>query len=108
MACRQENDRENNRVCAVDMSESVDECLERLCSPPGDTIDYDVILRDSVTLLTAPGFADRLPAWQVAAIKAVFARIIATSHAQAGAVAALAARHFGRLLRDPRTDLAQA
>jgi len=90
------------------MSESVDECLERLCSPPGDTTDYDLILRDSVTLLTAPGFADRLPAWQAAAIQAVFARIIATSHAQAGAVAALAARHFGRLLRDPRIDLAQA
>jgi hypothetical protein len=87
---------------------SADECLERFSRPIGGAIDYDLILRDSVTVLTAADFTDRSPAWQVAAIWAVFLRIVATSHAQAGAVASLAAPHFSRLLRDPRTDLAQA
>ena len=86
----------------------MDRCLERLSHPTPGAVDYELILRDSVTLLTAPGFAMRRPAWQVAGIAAVFARLISTSHAQAGAVAALAAPHFKRLLLNPEVDLAQA
>ena len=84
----------------------MDECLERIIR--AEVVDYELILRDSVILLTAPNFVTRPRAWQVASICAVFTRIVATSHAQAGAVAALAAPHFRRLLRDPEITLAQA
>jgi hypothetical protein len=87
---------------------AMDRCLERLSHPAAGAVDYELILTDSVTLLTAPGFALRPPAWQVASIAAVFARLISTSHAQAGAVAALAAPHFKRLLLNAEVDLAQA
>lgn len=77
----------------------IDGCLERLSNPPAESVDYELILRDSVTLLTARDFAMRLPGWQVAAIAAVFSRIISTSHAQAGAIAASA-----RFLTGARTS----
>ena len=83
-------------------------CLERLTNPPTGAVDYALILRDSVTLLTASDFAMRSPAWQVACIAAVFERIISTAHAQAGAIAALATPHFKRLLLNAEVDLAQA
>ena len=86
----------------------MDRCLERLSDPAAGAVDYELILRDGVTLLTAPDFALRSPAWQVASIAAVFSRVISTSHAQAGAIAALAAPHFRRLLLNPEVDLAQA
>jgi len=86
---------------------SADVCLARL-SGGGDEPDYEQLRRDSTALLTSAGFAARSPAWQADAIWTVFMRMVSTLHADAGAVAALAAPHFGRLLEDPRVGIPEA
>lgn len=86
----------------------IDGCLSRLVTEPSGEIDYDLDLRDSVLILTCPKFSTRAPAWQANAIISIFGRMIAGFHAQSGAIAALAAPHFQRLLRDPQISLPHA
>ena len=86
----------------------IEELLERISRPISDSGDYDRFLADSANLLTRADFASRSPGWQVEAIWAVFLGVVSSSHALAGCVAALAAPHFRRLLRDTRLDVRQA
>jgi hypothetical protein len=82
--------------------------LQRLTDPGSEPVRYDLVLEDCATLLTVLDFASRPPAWQVATIQIVSQRIVSVAHAQAGAIAALAAVHVERLLRDPQVSLEQA
>ena len=77
-------------------------------SSRGKRFDYELILRDSVTLLTAPRLRLAIDLRAGGKHRGRFSRVISTSHAQAGAIAALAAPHFRRLLLNPEVDLAQA
>jgi len=86
----------------------MEERLVRLSTAGKMPIDYDFLLQDAMAILTAATFADQPLDRQVAMIGTIFVCMTTTGHAQAGAVAAVAAPHAGRLLRQPALTLPDA